>query len=346
MSRSSRWSLLCLAASLLCAGCSGSSVPVPPQPSSSPAPPIVLGRGTLAVAERSPAITRVLIFPPHSDKPVREIPFHGEQLDVNSLAFDRRGHLYVGVNDTSRGGHYHAVEFNLRDFTVVRDISVPQWSRSSVAIDGDNVLYVNTKALVGGDIKIFSRGERTPSLEIKDHRSPVTILVASNSLWVGYEGALADALARYQLRSTDRTWLQTVGANLPVKLAVNPEGSLIAAKLWRNSKGTIDVTDVKSGKRAQILNGSGVEAMVSDDSGNLYIGELPGTIHRCTFQGCTNTFDTKSRIVALAVSPLDGMLYVASSGKPSIQVYNPRTGNQVMYIPIAGGYPKRLAVEP
>jgi DNA-binding beta-propeller fold protein YncE len=307
----------------------------------------LLGRGTVAVIARGPSVTRVLIFPPHSDKFAREIPIHGSHLVANSLAFDRRGHLYVGINDTSRDGRYHVVEFNLRDWVVVREIrDIPQWPHSSVAIDDQNVLYVNAKAFIGGDVKLFRRGDLKPWLEIKDHRSPLTMLVARDSLWVGYEGAFADALARYRLRSTDRTWLQTIGANLPLKLAVNPEGSLIAAKLRRNSKSTIDVTDVQSGKRAQLLDGNGVEAMASDDSGHLYIGELHGTIHRCTFHSCFHSFETNSTVLALAVSPLDGTLYVAASGKPSIQVYDPRTGSLVMYIPISGGSPSRLAIEP
>ncbi len=307
----------------------------------------MLSRGTVAVIERSSTVTRVLVFPPHSDKFTREIPIHGSHLIANSLAFDRRGHLYVGINDASRNGRYHIVEFNLRDWKVVREINdIPQWSHSSIAIDDQSVLYVNTKAFVGGDVKLFRRGDTKPWIEIKDHRSPVTMLLARESLWVGYEGALADALAGYRLRSTDRTWFQTVGANLPLKLAVNPEASLIAAKLRGKSKNTIEAIDVQSGKRARLLDGTGVEAMVSDDSGHLYIAQLQGIIHRCSFQSCSHSFDTGSTVLALALSPLDGMLYVAANGKPSIQVYDPQTGSRVMYIPIHGGFPSRLAIEP
>lgn len=347
MSRLSRWVFPWIFVSALCAGCGGNAITVPLQPSSSPSPPNALGRGTVAVIERDSTVTRVLIFPPHSDKFIREIPIHGSHLIANSLAFDRRGHLYVGINDTSRNGRYHVVEFNLRDWKVVREINdIPQWSHSSIAIDDQNILYVNTKAFVGGDVMLFRRGDTKPWIEIKDHHSPVTMLLAHESLWIGYEGALADALARYRLRSPDRIWFQTVGANLPLKLAVNPEASLIAAKLRGRSKSAVEVTDVQSGKRSRLLDGAGVEAMVSDDVGNLYIAQLRGIIHRCSFQSCSHSFDTNSTVLALALSPLDGMLYVAASGKPSIQVYDPRTGSRVSYIPIHGGSPSRLAIEP
>lgn len=292
-------------------------------------------------------MTRILIFPPHSDKFIREIPIHGVELSVNSLAFDRRGHLYVGINDRARNGRYHVVEFNLRDWKVVRDIDVSShWSHGSVAVDDHNILYVNTKAFIGGDIKLFNRGDTKPFIEIKNHHSPVTMLLARDALWVGYEGPLADALAKYRLRSTDRTWFQTVGANLPLKLAVSPNALLVATKLLHNSKATIEVVDVDSGKRAHLLNGSDVEAMASDNSGNLYIAQRLGVIDRCNFQKCSSSFDTRSRLLSIALSPLDGMLYVTSSGKPSIQVYDPRTGNQLMYIPTQNGHPNQLAIEP
>jgi DNA-binding beta-propeller fold protein YncE len=345
MSRSRRWSLLYVAASVLWAGCNSGGVNVP-SPSNSPAPPVALGRGTVAVTERTPTATRVLIFPPHSDKFTQEFSIGGSRLVANSLAFDRRGHLYVGINDPSAGGKYEVLELNIQSRKIVREITgLPSWSHSSVATDGENFLYVNTKALVGGDVKLYRPADTKPWLEIKDSLSPLTVLVARDSLWVGYEGAFADALARYRLRSRDRTWFTHTSNYLPLKLAVNPEGSLVAAKFRRNSRLTVAVTDVKSGKREQILEGSS-EAMTSDDSGHLYIAELHGKIRTCTFHGCSHSFETNFTNLALAVSPLDGMLYVACSGKSSIQVYDPRTGSQVMYIPIPGGFPSHLAIEP
>jgi WD40 repeat protein len=330
---------------LLMAGCSGSA-PTVPQPSFSTGP-IVLGRGTVAVVDRQSSVTKVLIFPPHSDTFTGELSIHTSRLIANSAAFDRRGRLFIGLNDPSAGGKYEVLEFNVQTLKLVREITnLPSWSRSSVATDDENVLYVNTKSLIGGDIKLYRPGETKPSIEIKDHHSPVAMTVASGSLWVGFEGAFADALARYRLRSTNRTWFETIGNHLPLKLAVNPGGSLVAAKLHRNSKSSVDVTDVSSGKRTRILD-IGPEAMASDDSGHLYAAELRGKIHTCTFTGCSGSLDTGATNLALAVSPIDGLLYVACIGKSSVQVYDPRTRSRVSYIPIqGGGFVSAIAIEP
>jgi sugar lactone lactonase YvrE len=351
MSRSRRWSLSWIVASLICAGCSGNAVTLPAPPSSSPGPPVALGRGTLAVINRFDRnAKRVWIFPPHSDKVAREIILPGSQFEPNSLAFDRRGHIYIGFNDTSRGGGYEVVEFDVQSLTMIRDIrGMPTWPNSSIVIDDNNVLYVNTKAFVGGDIKMFKRGEREPSLEIKDPLSPLTTLIAHNALWIGNEGFPSNALTRYHLYSKERTWFQTIGRTEPLSLAVNPDGSLIATLVRRNSKRAVDVINVKSGKRERTLQEGGqYQAITSDGSGNIYIAEAsPGKIHVCTFQGCTRSFEThSSRAVAVAVSPLDGNLYVANNGKSSVLVYNPQTGNEVMSILLSNFEPTALAIEP
>jgi DNA-binding beta-propeller fold protein YncE len=325
--------------------------PAPLQPTSSPAPPVVLGRGTLAVINRfNRDAKRVWIFPPHSDQFTREIVFHGSKFEPNAVAFDRRGHVYVGVNDTSSGGGYHVVEVDLQTFHVVRDIrGMPSWAQSSIAIDNQNILYVNTKAFVGGDIKMFRRGETKPSLEIKDPLSPLTILVARSALWVGYEGFPSNALGRYRLYSKDRTWLKTIGGTDIKSLAVNPISSLIATLVRRDSKRAVDVIDVKSGKRVRTLQEGGqLLALTADDNGHVYIAEaLPGKIHICTFDGCTRSFETNSsRPVALALSPLDGNLYVANLGKSSVLVYDPKTGDLVRSILLPDFEPSALAIEP
>lgn len=345
MSRSRRWSLLWLVASLTFAGCGGNAVTAPLQPSS-PAPPTALGRGTLAVVDQTSTATRILVFPPHSDKFTQEISLGGPNLGANSLAFDRRGHLYIGLNNPTGNGKYEVIEVNVQNRKLVREITdLPSWSHSSVATDDENVLYVNTKAFVGGDVKLYRPEDTKPWREIKDPHSPLTILVARGSLWVGYEGAFADALARYRLRSTDRTWFQHVANYTPVALAVNPEGTLVAAKSRRNSKTSVQVADVNADKRAQLYAGD-ARTIASDDSGHLYIAEMRGRIHPCTFRDCSQYFDTNTTVLALAVSPLDGMLYLASNGKPSIQVYDPQTRSRVMYIPIPGGFPSQIAIEP
>src|SRR5690348_10300422 len=142
-------------AALLFAGCGGGGGTVP-QPSTLPRPPAVLGRGSLAVvniAQRN--AKRVWAFPPHGENFTREFLVHGSQYELNSLAFDRRGHLYIGFNDTSSGGKYNVVEVNVQSGEVVREIRVPQWSDSSVATDDQDNLYVNTKSFIGGNVEIF-----------------------------------------------------------------------------------------------------------------------------------------------------------------------------------------------
>jgi sugar lactone lactonase YvrE len=293
---------------------------------------------------------RVWIFPPHSNQVAREIIIPGSQFEPNSIAFDRRGHIYIGINNTARGGGYEVEEFDVQSLRHIRDIrGLPSWPHSSIAIDDNNVLYVNTKAFVGGDIKMFRRGEREPSLVIKDALSPLTTLIANNALWIGNEGFPSNALSRYPLYSKNRSWLQTIGTAFPISLAVNPNSSLIAALVRRNSKRAVDVIDVKSGKRERTLQeGGAYQAMTSDGSGNVYVAEsTPGKIHVCTFQGCTRSFATNSsRALALAVSPLDGNLYVAGIGKSSVQAYDPRTGNVVMSILLSNFEPDALAMEP
>jgi len=324
-------------------GCSGGSETLPPP--AGPPPPVVLGRGTVAVVDRTATATRILIFPPHSDKFTREISIGAQHLAANSLAFDRLGHLYVGIDNPTGNGKYEVIEINVQSRKLVREITdLPSWSHSSVATDDENVLYVNTKAFAGGDVKLYRQGDTKPWREIKDPHSPFTILVARGALWVGYEGLVADALARYRLRSTDRTWFQNVLNYLPLGLAVNPEATLVAARSRRNSKSTVQIVDVKSGKRNQIFEGS-PRTIAADDSGNLYIAEQHGKIYPCTFHACSQFFDTDATNMAIAVSPLDGMLYVACAGKSSVQVYDPQTRNRVMYIPISG-VPSQLAIEP
>ena len=92
------------------------------------------------------------------------------------------------------------------------------------------------------------------------------------------------------------------------------------------------MADVSSGKRKRILDVS-PEAMASDDSGHLCAAELRGNMHICTFAGCSGSFDTGATNLALAVSPVGGLVYVACIGKSSLQICDPRTRNRVSYIP-------------
>src|SRR5581483_8504265 len=106
--------------------------------------------GTLAVLTILNADNRISIFPPNSDKSTRDIT---PGAAANSLAFDKRGHLYYGMN----AGHdeYFVREVNVQTGERVRAIDLrPSWQFSSVATDDHNVLYVNTKSFIGGDVEL------------------------------------------------------------------------------------------------------------------------------------------------------------------------------------------------
>ncbi len=350
MSRLRCRSLLWIVVSLLWAGCSGTVSTVPPQPPGPPAPPIVLSRGTLAVINNADgAARRVWIFPPHSDTFSKEIIFHGSQFHPNSLAFDRRGHIYIGVNDTSPKGAYRVLEVNLRDFKVAREIDgLRQWDRGSIGTDDQSNLYVATKAFIGGDIKIFRPNRETrPYIEIKDPLEPSRILVGRNALWVSYTGAagIFNTLAQYRVRSTSQTWVQALGSSRAGALAANPDDSLLAAVISTNHA-VVDVFDPKSRKRTLIVADyraagqrrirKSLPSVTSRQGPRLHVPQLYPL-----FQN-TPTWAP----LAAAVSPLDGMLYVTTGGKPSVEVYDPRSGNLVMRIAQKGFQPTALAIEP
>jgi hypothetical protein len=266
---------LSIAIAGLCAGCNGGTDHLVPPPTVPPSPPNVTGRGTLAVANISNRnAKRVWAFPANSDRFTRELLFHGSKYDLNSLAFDGKGNLYVGFNNTEFAGTYGVVEVNLHNSDVIRELHVAQWPQSSVATDDHDNLYLNNKAFVGGDINMYGNNNDTkPYARIKNHRSPVTMTIGGGSLWVGYEGAPNNALARYRLRSTDETWFKTIGDDVPVSLAPNADGSLVAAFVKRKSNGrAVDVYDVKSGTRARtLLHQNNLAVMTGDNAGHLYI---------------------------------------------------------------------------
>ena len=335
--------LLWLVAGMLCAGCSSSSVAVFTEAGSPPTPPAVLGSGTLAVL-LSPS--KVLIFPPNGDKSTREFDVPGS---ANSLAFDRRGHLFIGFLH----GAYFVREVNVQTGDRVRLIELKDGTASSsIAVDDNNVLYVNTKSFIGGDIKLFRPEDRDkPYLTITDPLTPLTVQVVRNSLWVGYYGVATDAVARYRLRSTDQTGFDNVGVYLPsAALAINPDGSLFAVKVRRNGKPTVIVSNINSGTWRPIHEGD-TQTMVSDDSGNLYIAQKDSRILQCTFSACPYSFETNLVITTLALSPVDGTLYVGSNGvnnlKGGVYIYNPRTTSLVRSIVMARQeIPRSLAIEP
>lgn len=352
-----RWGFLWIAIGALCVGCNGNVVGINPHPTGSPSPPNLLSPGTLAVVNvANQDAKRVWAFPANSNQFTRELLFHGSKYQPNSLAFDQKGHLYVGFNNTEFAGSYGVVEVNVSNLDILRELHVAQWPNSSVATDDHDNLYLNNKAFIGGDVNLYGNTKDTkPYARIKNHRSPITITVGSGSLWVGYEGAPNNALARYRLRSTDETWFKTIGDDVPISIAPNADGSLVAAFVKRKSNGrAVDIYDVKSGTLARtLLHQTNLAAMTGDNAGHLYVAETgrQGTgdakIHACTFRGCSSTFQTQSvRAIAMAISPLDGKLYVTMAGKASVQVFNPRTGSLDRTIIMREFEPTALTIEP
>lgn len=354
-----RRSFLWIAVGLISAGCGGSTGSVPPQPSSSPAPPSVLGRGTLAVISREGARQRVLIFPPNSDKPAREILIHdehGQHLKGKSLVFDRRGHLYIGTHDTSANGKFFILEVDIHNWKVVRTIEVPGSERSMVATDNENYLYVNSTAFGTGVIDVFRNNlETKPYLQIKvGLHNPRSIFVGRDALWVGYTGLLSPVLARFRLRSSDRTLFEPIPGRADA-MTVNRDESFVAVLTDQNnpnSKDFVDVFDVGSKRTHKLLRADRLSTLTSDESGELFMGEQRNA--RGEWSIAVTTFDNKFilRITssdtpsrALAISPLDGNLYVAFQNKFDVDVYNPRNGTLLKQLPV-GFNPSALAFEP
>ena len=249
-------------------------------------------------------------------------------------------------------GHneYFVREVNVQSGDRLRSIDLrPSFSFSSVATDDHNVLYVNTKSLIGGDVELFRPEDRTAYLKISDPLTPLTISVARDSLWVGFQGAFSDALARYRLRSKDQTWFKNVGNYVPIGVEVNPDGTLVAVAVKRHGKTTVAVYEIKSGKWTQVHEGD-TRALASDDSGNLYIAQTKSRILQCSYRDCPHSFETHLNIRAMVRSPLDGMLYVAGENtpdrQPGVYVYNPRTTSLVRFLPTGKTPPHHLAIEP
>ena len=321
---------------------------MPAQPTSSPPPPIALGSGSVALlaVRRNNAGFRILIFPPQSDKAARDFSV---PIRPNALAFSKRNRVFYGFN----GGHneYFVRELNVESGKPVRSIDLrPSWDFSSVATDDHNVLYVNTKSFIGGDVKLFRPGDLTPDKEIKDPLIPLKIAIAGNSLWVGFQGALSDGMARYDLGSTKQTWFRNTGNNLPVQFAVNSDGSLVAVRVRRNNNGAVIVYDTRQHKSTQIHEGD-TRSIASDASGNLYIAQKSGRILTCAFSGCPHSFETNLDVEGMILNPADGMLYIpalSGNGKPpGVYVYNPRTSSQVRFLPVEGNEnPALIAIEP
>jgi hypothetical protein len=349
--------ILWIVPALLCAGCSGSvgTNPPPPQPLPSPGPPFIAEHGTLAVLDvANPKARQIRLFHPGSTREFATIVSPGERYHPNSLAFDRRGHLYIGTNDTEGLGEYTVSEFRVRDLERIREIgNLPRWSHSSVATDDQNYLYVNTPAFLGGDIKIYSPNvDRKPFLEIKDLGAPITTLPAPNLLWVASQTIHGSFLDGYEVRSRKGKFSHSLGGVNAGKIVVNADGdgSLAAVFSQRplSPNFMVAVYSQKTGFLKKIAEGRNLKAMAGDNANTIYVSESsPGKVLRCDWQHCRDYLTTNSNEpVALAVNLRNRNLYVANRDAGNVQIY--RVGETIPFLTIAPSKfePTALAVEP
>jgi DNA-binding beta-propeller fold protein YncE len=347
--------ILWIVPALLCTACGGrvgSSV-VPPPTSPPVPPPFIAGHGTLAVIDvADPKTKTVRLFRPDSDHEFATIITHGERYQPNSITFDHRGRLYVGVNDTNFPGKYTVTEFKVNGLERIREITdLPGWNGSSVVTDDQNYLYVNTKAFLGGDIKIYKpNADRKPYLEIKDTGNLITTLAAHDTLWVASEVVHGAFLDGYELRSRKSKFSHSIKGVESSKIAVNADGSW-AAVFLRNllsPEWAVNVFSAKTGFLRQIIKGKNLKAMAGDGASTIYVSESgPGRVFRCDFQHCPVYFATNSNNpAALAVNPRNRNLYIANRDAGNVQVYHP--GQSHPFLTIAPGKfePTGLAIEP
>ncbi len=349
--------ILWIVPALLCVACSGSvgTNPPPPQPLPSPGPPFVVGHGTLAVLDvANPKARQIRLFHPGSTREFATIVSPGERYHPNSLAFDRRGHLYIGTNDTEGLGEYIVSEFRISDLERIREIhDLPRWNHSSVATDDQNYLYVNTPALLGGDIKIYSPNvDRKPFLEIKDFALPMTMLPAPNLLWVASQAIHGSFLDGYAVRSRMSKFSHSLRGVNASKITVNSDGdgslAAVFSQIALSPDFMVAVYSQKSGFLKKIAEGRNLKAMVGDNANTIYVSESsPGKVLQCDWQHCRDYLTTNSNDpVALAINPRNRNLYVANRDAGNVTVYRPGETLPLLTINPSHFVPTALAVEP
>ena len=112
----------------------------------------------------------------------------------------------------------------------------------------------------------------------------------------------------------------------------------------------MNVFDVKSKSVRKLLEAAQLSAITSDEAGDVFIGEYRNrewTIAVTNFSGGFFGRITSSAqpAQALAISPLDGTLYVASRNASDVGVYNSQNGKLLKDLPV-GFNPSALAFEP
>ncbi len=321
----------------------------------SPAPPFVAGHGTLAVIDvANPKARQIRLFHPGSTREFATIVVPGERYHPNSLTFDRRGHLYIGSNDTQGSGEYIVSEFKVSNLERVREIrDLPRWNHSSVATDDQNYLYVNTPAFLGGDIKIYSPNvDRKPFLEIKDLGAPMTTPPRPTCCgWHRRQSTVAFWTAM-PVRSRKREFSHSLGGVNASKITVNADGDGSLAAVFSQRPLSPDfmvaVYSQKTGFLKKIAEGRNLKAMAGDNANTIYVSESsPGKVLLCDWQHCRDYLSTNSNEpVALAVNLRNRNLYVANRDAGNVQIY--RVGETIPFLTIAPSKfePTALAVEP
>ena len=131
----------------------------------------------------------VLVFPPNGDEPIRQIPIHdehGQHLKGQSLAFDRRGHLYIGMHDTSPNGKYLILEVDIHN----EGRAHHRGPGIALKYGRDRRSELSLRQQYGffgtGVIDIFRNNlETNPYLQIVVNLHNPRIFVSKDALWVG-----------------------------------------------------------------------------------------------------------------------------------------------------------------
>ena len=349
--------ILWIVPALLCAACSGTVGTSPPQPPPlpSPGPPFIAEHGTLAVIDvANPKAREIRLFHPGTTREFATIVSPGERYHPNSLTFDRRGHLYIGINDTAGFGEYIVSEFRVSDLERIREIrDLPRWNHSSVATDDQNYLYVNTPAFLGGDIKIYSPNvDRKPFLEIKDLGLPMTTLPAPNLLWAASQTIHGSFLDGYAVRSRKSKFSHSLGGVNASKITTNAEGdgslAAVFSQVPLSPNFMVTVYSEKKGFLKKIAEGRNLKAMAGDNANTIYVSESsPGKVLLCDWQHCRDYLATGSNEpVALAVNLRNRNLYVANRDAGNVQVYHRGETHPFLTINPSKFVPTGLAVEP
>jgi hypothetical protein len=332
--------------------CGGGSVTSVPQPSAGA--PLPFAPGTLAVYSNYFNDRTVSVYQPNSDKEYRRFTLPDKTWQAEAMAFDHRGVLSLAIKD-AKGAHI-LLEYSVPEGRIIHIVTfakTPGEFDSEIAVDDQNYIYLNSRTLLGGDVLIVRGGSVVT--RIKTARIPLSLLVANNFLWVGFQGFIKGRVQWYRLRSTDQVGGFDVGPIRPQKLALSKDGSRIAilAHDPAGNVGRVVSISVETRLGKDILRHQKLlTALARDNADNLYVGAgYPGRAYHCTFLACTTTLPTGFPIVAdVAVSPVTQDVYLAGYSSDSVdgqvEVYQARTLRLIRTIKGKDFSPRLLALEP